>query len=265
MFENIELEPETLSVLKPAENYYTCSLHEAVKIRGSKEDLAHLNIQTIPQFFQKCCQKYKDLPALAFETPKGTPKTGNSWSTVTYAQYEKNAEQAALLLLYLGVKPHSSIGVLAFNCPEWFYVEMGALRIGAVVTGIYTTNSAKAVHHILEESGTSVCLVDDAQQMLKVRAMKSRFNQLRAVIQLNGPFDEFVGKEPGYYCWKNLFEMQFSSSLREELVFRESNVKANECALIIFTVGFLSKIKVHFRGLILTFLLSLVLLACLKE
>ncbi|XP_065357514.1 long-chain-fatty-acid--CoA ligase heimdall [Calliphora vicina] len=239
MLENIEIDESMVPSLKPASSYYTCSLHEAVKIRTSTENLADSRIQTIPQFFKECCQKFKHLPALAYEPPQENSSNSSTtkWSTISYGEYEQYVEQAALMLLHLGVQPRSSVAILAFNCPEWFYVELGALRINAVVAGIYTSNSAEAVHHVLEASEASVCVVDDALQMSKVREVKSRLPQLRAVVQLNGPYDEFVGNEPGYYRWTDLFEMQFSSTLREELLLRERDVAANECALLIFTSG----------------------------
>ncbi|XP_065357515.1 long-chain-fatty-acid--CoA ligase heimdall-like [Calliphora vicina] len=236
MLENIELDAETKAGLKAADNYYCCFLNEAVKLQDFKENTDERRLKTIPQFFKECCQKYKDLPALAYETA-AEDSNYSKWSTISYAEYEQKVEQAALLLLHLGVQPRSTVAILAFNCPEWFYVELGAIRIGAVVAGIYTSNSAEAVCHVLETSEASVCLVDDAQQMSKVRGIKSRLQHLNAVVQLHGPFEEFVGTEQGYYRWKDLFDMQFSSSLREEIVLRESNVVANECALLIFTSG----------------------------
>ncbi|KAM7351778.1 long-chain-fatty-acid--CoA ligase heimdall-like [Cochliomyia hominivorax] len=241
MLENLEIVGSLVPRLKPANSYLSCSLHEAVKLRKSEEDPTECPIKTIPEFFKECCERYKNKSALAYES-------NGEWCSISYKEYEKNVEQAALVLLHLGVKPRTSVAILAYNCPEWFYVELGALRIGAVVAGIYTSNSTEAVHHVLEASDASICVVDDMQQMLKVRAVKSRLNQLRAIVQLNGPYAENVDDEVddgdgegdeklGYYRWQDLFAMQFSSTLREELVLRERDVAANECALLIFTSG----------------------------
>ncbi|TMW46352.1 hypothetical protein DOY81_008567 [Sarcophaga bullata] len=199
MLENIEMDPNAVLPLKPADSFYSCALDKPVKLRTSKENLEECKIQTIPQVFHESCQKYKNRPALAYESPEDRSK----WRFVTYEEFEKNVEQAALVLLHLGVKPRTSVAILAFNCPEWFYVELGAMRIGAVVAGIYTSNSAEAVRHVLEVSDATLCLVDDSQQMSKVRAIKSRLNQLRAVVQLNGPYDDFIGKEEGYHRWSD--------------------------------------------------------------
>uniref|UniRef100_A0A6P4FJQ7 long-chain-fatty-acid--CoA ligase n=1 Tax=Drosophila rhopaloa TaxID=1041015 RepID=A0A6P4FJQ7_DRORH len=157
--------------LKSATSYTSTSLHEAVKLRLDEPGSFSKTVlpQTIPQFFREACEKYADLPALVWETP-GSGVDG--WTTLTYAEYQQRVEQAALMLLSVGVEERSSVGILAFNCPEWFFAEFGALQAGAVVAGIYPSNSAEA-----------------------------------------------------------------SSELKEVLVARESRVRANECAMLIFTSG----------------------------
>lgn len=238
-----------MASLKPASSCISCFLHEPVKITASEESLKEIKLQTIPEFFHNCCQKYKGLTALAYkktlherrECTADSSDTANSrdWATVTYEDYEKKVEQAALALLYLNVHPRTSVGILAFNCPEWFYVQLGAIRINAVSAGIYTTNSAETVFHALETSDASVVVVDDSHQMSKIRAIKSNLPLLRAVIQLTGPFDfPEEDKKNGYYRWSDLMDMQFSEGLREELKLRESQVAPNDCALLIFTVSY---------------------------
>lgn len=228
---------DILNVLKPAENFTSCSLQDAVKLRPYKGKDDGRKLKTIPQFFQECCRKYKNRLALAYEISDENNVGTKEWITLTYAEYEEKVEQTALLLLHLGVQPRSTVAILSFNCPEWFYVELAALRIGAVVTGIYTSNSPEAVHHVLETSEASVCLVDDAHQMSKVHEIKSRLPYLKAVVQIHGPFKDYIEQQSYYHRWRDLFEMKFAETLREELLRREKNVYANECALIIFTVS----------------------------
>ncbi|XP_061389846.1 long-chain-fatty-acid--CoA ligase heimdall [Musca vetustissima] len=221
-----------MASLKPATNYTSCSLHEPVKILASEESLSDISIQTIPEFFHQCCERFRDYPALAYKDKL------EQWATVSYEEYERNVERAALALLYLGVEPRTSVGILSFNCPEWFYVNLAAVRINAVSAGIYTTNSAEAVFHILETSDASVVVVDDTKQLQKIRSIRASLPQLKAVVQLHGPYDfDKEQQEEGYYRWSDLWEMEFSTSLREELLEREREVAANDCALLIFTSG----------------------------
>ncbi|XP_075154013.1 long-chain-fatty-acid--CoA ligase heimdall-like [Haematobia irritans] len=224
------------STVKPTTNRISCSLQDPVQIWPFEESLAKIKPKTIPEFFHECCEKYQDLPALVYQ--KGTTTEEASWETVSYADYENKVQQAALVLLHLGVEPRTSVGILAMNCPEWFYIQLAAIRINAVSAGIYTTNSPEAIFHVLESSEASVVVVEDSHQLAKVRSIRSSLPKLRAVIQLNGPYG-FNGnaQKEGYYRWSDLMSMIHSTILREELQVREREVAPNDCAILIFTSG----------------------------
>uniref|UniRef100_A0A1I8NLK9 long-chain-fatty-acid--CoA ligase n=1 Tax=Stomoxys calcitrans TaxID=35570 RepID=A0A1I8NLK9_STOCA len=226
-----------MAPLKSANSTTSCSLLEPVKLMASQESLCDIKPLTIPEYFRECCQKFQDYPALSIET-NDLEDEKNTWRTVTYGEYERHVEKAALALLYLGVGQRTSVSVLANNCPEWFYIQLGALRINAVVSGIYTTNSAEAVYHVLSTSNTSVVVVDDSLQLAKVREIRARLPNLRAVVQLFGPFD-FKETEQcdGYYRWHDLLELNFNNEQKAELLLRERNVAPNECALLVYTSG----------------------------
>lgn len=68
-----------------------------------------------------------------------------------------------------------------------------------MVAGIYTTNSADAVYHVLSSSDAQIVVVDDSKQMEKIREIKHRLPNLKAAIQLYGPYEPYVKRDDGYY------------------------------------------------------------------
>ena len=99
----------------------------------------------------------------------------------------------------LGLEAHNSVGVLAFNCAEWCYSAMGAIHAGGIIAGIYTTNSADAVYHVLENSKSQIVVVDDAKQMEKIQSIRDKLPHLKAAIQIQEPYAPGLKKEDGYY------------------------------------------------------------------
>ncbi|ALC39624.1 CG4500, partial [Drosophila busckii] len=220
--------------LKPATSYTSCSLHEGVLLRLDEHNT--MEPKTLAEFFHEACERHAERPALVWETPGAGE---NGWTTLNYKQYAEHVERTALMLLQLGLEERSSLGILAFNCPEWCFAELGAVRAGAIIAGIYPSNSAEAVHHVLASSDATVCIVDDAKQMAKLRAIKSRLPRLKAVVQLHAPYESFVDQEPGYHSWQQL-QSQLNDNeeqLQLQLQQRERNICANECVMLVFTSG----------------------------
>lgn len=68
-----------------------------------------------------------------------------------------------------------------------------------LVAGVYTTNSADAVFHVLDSSRANIVVVDDSKQMDKIREIKHRLPHLKAAIQLYGPYEPYVKRDDGYF------------------------------------------------------------------
>lgn len=68
-----------------------------------------------------------------------------------------------------------------------------------LVAGIYTTNSADAVFHVLESSKAQIVIVDDSKQMDKIREIRGKLTHLKAAVQLYGPYEPYVKRDDGYY------------------------------------------------------------------
>jgi long-chain-fatty-acid--CoA ligase ACSBG len=110
-----------------------------------------------------------------------------------------------------------------------------------IITGIYTTNSVDSTHFVLERSGATIVVVDDAKQMDKVREIKKRMPHLKVVIQTREPFAESA---EGFYRWDDLEKMDVSD-VEEEYQRRLADIHANDCCSLIFTSGTTGRPKVR--------------------
>src|SRR5690348_12747914 len=121
----------------------------------------------------------------------------------TWNGYAENVRAVAKALLKAGVQPREGVAIIGFNSPEWLYADLGAIFVGAIPAGIYTTSSAEQAAYIVDHCDARVAVVDSAEQAEKLVAEKSRMAKLERVVQWSSTaarshdgfvvsFDDFV-------------------------------------------------------------------------
>ncbi len=89
------------------------------------------------------------------------------WQEVTWADYWELVQDVAHGFAALGVAPGDRVAVHSENRREWLYSDLGAVAVGAVTVGLYPTNPAAEVQHILADSGAKVLVAEDQEQVDK--------------------------------------------------------------------------------------------------
>lgn len=79
---------------------------------------------------------------------------------VTFAEAQRSARSAANQLLTLGVQPGDTVALLTLACPEFLATWLGCAEIGAISMPINVMFHGEFLRHQLEDSGTTVLLVD---------------------------------------------------------------------------------------------------------
>lgn len=79
-------------------------------------------------------------------------------------------------------------------------------------------------------------VVDDDLQMEKIHKIKDNLPHLKAVIQINAPYAQYVKKNDGYWRWSELEEME-TDEFEDEYQSRLSDIAVNECCLLVYTSG----------------------------
>ena len=75
---------------------------------------------------------------------------------------------AAHGLLALGVDAGDRVSIHAEDRPEWVVLDLATVAVRAITVGLYPTNPAAEVEYLLTDSGATVHLAEDQEQVDKV-------------------------------------------------------------------------------------------------
>src|SRR5690606_12913152 len=107
------------------------------------------------------------------------------WKSITWTEYGENAKHAGLGFAALGVKRGEVVSIISEGNPQWLYADLGAQGIGAVTNGIYTTDSAKQVEYIVNDSRTVVYIAENEEQLDKVLELRDRCPTLKKIVVID--------------------------------------------------------------------------------
>ena len=138
---------------------------------------------TLADLLPRAAQRYGSAPAIQF-------KDGEEWVKRSFVEVEETVRGLALGLVDLGVGKGDKVSILANTRPEWTYFDFAALSIGATVVPIYQTNSPEECQYVLENSDAKVVVVEDDEQLEKIRAVRDQLPLLEQVVRMTGASDD---------------------------------------------------------------------------
>lgn len=126
--------------------------------------------------------EYADAPAMMF-------KQQGQYRTISYRDLEAIALRVASNLIRSGLRPRDRIAILSQNRPEWAYADLGSLLAGAITSAIYATSLPEEAAFILRDLEASILFVEDASQLGKVLAIRSKVPSVRKVFVFEETFE----------------------------------------------------------------------------
>jgi long-chain acyl-CoA synthetase len=123
--------------------------------------------------------------AHAPETPAYLAETEADWRPVAWQEAAERVGAIANGLLARGVGRGDAVAVLSRTRLEWILLDWAVMSIGAVVVGLYPTNSAKECTYILGHSQTVLAFAEDAEQEAKLETARAGLTELREVIRFD--------------------------------------------------------------------------------
>jgi long-chain acyl-CoA synthetase len=105
--------------------------------------------------------------------------------SLTWAQLLTRVEAIAGGLAGLGVQRGDCVAIMLSNRPEFHLVDLAAVMLGATPFSIYTTYPAEEIEYLINDSGATVAIVEQAllEPML---AARTNLPQLEHVIVVDG-------------------------------------------------------------------------------
>jgi long-chain acyl-CoA synthetase len=143
---------------------------------------------TLADLLPLSAKLYGSKPAVRF-------KQGDEWATRSFEEVLEVVRSLSLGLIDLGVEKGDKVSILGNTRPEWTYFDFAALSAGAVVVPIYQTNSPEECQYVLENSDAKVVVVEDDEQMAKIREIRSRLPLLEHVVRMTGSSDDAISLE----------------------------------------------------------------------
>jgi long-chain acyl-CoA synthetase len=158
-------------------------------------------------------------------------KVNGRWQPTTWRTYGEQIRTAARAMIALGMPAGGKVAILGFNRPEWTIFDHAAMMAGGCPAGIYTTCSPDEVAYIVHHCEAKLVLVENADQLAKVRAKRAELPQLEWIVMMQGAtfapaadtlsWDAFMAK----------------AGTDAELDARVAAIKEGDLATLIYTSG----------------------------
>lgn len=111
-------------------------------------------------------------------------KVGGQWQPTTWKAYVEQIRSAARAMMALGLPRGGKVSILGFNRPEWVIFDHAAMMAGGCPAGIYTTCSAEEVQYIVHHSESHIVLVENAEQLAKIRTKRAELPLLQWIVMM---------------------------------------------------------------------------------
>lgn len=120
-------------------------------------------------------------------------KKNGAWQTYSTQEVARLADTVSRALLKLGIQKGDRIALVSPNRPEWNFIDLGAIQIGAIVVPMYANSVAKDYEYILQHSESRVLFCSGGEVWQKIQSILPNCPSIEKVYV----FDP----EPGATLW----------------------------------------------------------------
>ncbi|MGW0804615.1 AMP-dependent synthetase/ligase [Nonomuraea sp. NPDC002799] len=124
--------------------------------------------------------------AEAYRTP-----ADDGWASVSWREVGERIRGLALGLAELGAGPGTRVSILCSTRLEWILADLAVLSTGAATTTIYPSNTAAESAFVITDSGSTIVIAEDDDQVAKIRSVQKELPDVTRVVVIDGsPSDD---------------------------------------------------------------------------
>lgn len=160
------------------------------------------------------------------DAPFLSVKINHQWQTYTFAQVQDKANRVSQCLINLDLQKDDKIAIISNNCPEWNFVDLGALQIGLIDVPMYPNISERDYDFIFRDADIQYVFVENEAIYQNVKRLLGSVPSLKGIFS----FKE-VG---GLSSLEQILELEIH---QEDIDKRKAKVNGDDVATIIYTSG----------------------------
>ena len=104
------------------------------------------------------------------------------WSVLSWAEVGQRARAIGAGLVAGGLKRGERVALLSRTRIEWSLVDYGVLSVGGVLVPLYHSNTPSQWRFAIEDSGASVLVLEDREQLEALRPLLPSLPSLRTIV-----------------------------------------------------------------------------------
>ncbi len=104
------------------------------------------------------------------------------WQSFSWDDYLTQVRRIGMGLRALGLRRGDVVAILSEDNKEWMYCDMAAQCMGAVSSGVYTTDSARQLAYLVNDSQTRFLFLENEEQLDKFLEVEAQMPSLEKVV-----------------------------------------------------------------------------------
>jgi long-chain acyl-CoA synthetase len=156
-------------------------------------------------------------------------KKAGQWIRFSADDYVRSSNLISLGLLSLGIKKGTRIATVMNNCPEWNFIDMGILQVGAVQVPVYQTISEDNYRYIFKDSEVEYLIFSDHEIYKRIKNVLPEISGLKAVFSID--------PMAGIRNWNEIMDLGRNFQQPEILEAIKKTILPDDLATIIYTSG----------------------------